>query len=390
MNIFGRLVEFEHPEYLLYSWVPTLIVAALCVASWYTMRKFQKAYANPEHLKRTTRTSTVAGAVVKTLGWSIVTFALCVALAEPYEKNAHMSVPQGSLHVVGAFDVSLSMAAEDYRFVRPTPDGGPPIGAWGSRLGTAKEEFSEQIFKSIPGNKIGLVTYTADGYPQSPLIEDYGTLRFMLHDSGWMGILSAPGGGSDYVQGLRVAIHTLRRDFDKSKRNVIFLFSDGGAPTFEDPEETTKWQKEYQETMEELNALRTACGGNLAIVVVGVGGPEEQMIPVYNSRTGERVDWFPLDKEEKAKTKLDDAGLRELANKVGGTYVWLSTDGKTKLPVDWASVIGGSRTVQGKLPLSSYPLLCAMVVIAILILRGWFRPSDKLAARPVLRGAQDD
>lgn len=387
MNILGRFVEFEHPEYLWYSWVPVLVVAALSLASWYTLKKFQKSYANPEHLKRTTRTSSFAGAIFKTLGWSVVAFALCAALSEPYEKNADMSVPQGSLHVVGAFDVSLSMAAEDYRFARPTPDGGPPIGAWGSRLGMAKEEFSEQIFKSIPGNKIGLVTYTADGYPQSPLIEDYGTVRYILHDSGWMGILSAPGGGSDFVQGLRLSIHTLRRDFDKSKRQVIFLFSDGGAPTFEDPNEQAQWQKELQETLEELNALRTACGGNLAVIVVGVGGYEDQMIPVYN-RSGERVDWFPLDKEEKAKTKLDDAGLKELANKVGGTYVWLNTDGKTKLPINWASVIGGQRTVQGKLPLSGYPLLCAMVVITILILRGFFRPSDQIAPRPIQRGAQ--
>ncbi|MDZ4833571.1 MAG: VWA domain-containing protein [Candidatus Melainabacteria bacterium] len=387
MNIFGRFVEFEHPEYLLYSWVPVFLVMAMCLASSYWLKKLQKSYANPEHLKRSTRTASMAGTVFKTLGWGLTTFALCAALSEPYEKNADMSVPQGSLHVVGAFDVSLSMAAEDYRFVRPTKDGGPPIGAWGSRLGMAKEEFSEQIFKAIPGNKIGLVTYTADGYPQSPLVEDYGTVRYILNDSGWMGILSAPGGGSDYVQGMRVAIHTLRRDFDASKRQVILLFSDGGAPTFEDPEETAKWQKEYTETMEELNALRTACGGNLSVIVVGVGGPEEQMIPVYNGRTGERVDWFPLDKEEKAKTKLDDAGLRELASKVGGTYVWLNTDGKTKLPVNWASVIGGQRTVQGKLPLSSYPLGFAMSVMAALILRGLFRPSDQIATRPLQRGS---
>jgi hypothetical protein len=388
MNILGRLVEFEHPAYIMYAWVPILVVMALCIASWYTIKKFQQSYANHAHLKHSTRTASLAGLLIKTVGWSLVTLAICAALAEPYEKNAAMTVPQGSLHVVGAFDVSLSMAAEDYRFTRPTPDGGPPVGAWGGRLQMAKDEFSEQVFKSIPGNKVGLVTYTADGYPQAPLCEDYGTIRYILQDSGWMGILSAPGGGSDYVQGLRVAIHTLRRDFDKSKRQVIFLFSDGGAPTFEDPDETAQWQKDYQETMEELNALRTACGGNLAVIVVGVGGFEDQMIPVYNSRTGERVDYFPLDKEEKAKTKLDETGLKELATKVGGTYVWLNTDGKTKLPVNWASVIGGQKTVQGKLTLSSYPLLFAMIVIAILILRGVFRPSDQIATRPLQRGAR--
>jgi hypothetical protein len=383
MNMFGRFVEFEHPEYIAYSWLPVLIVAAICVASWYSLKKFQRAYANPQHSKNGKESMSLSGLLFKTAGWSLATFLLFAALADPFEKNSAVSVPQGSLHVVGAFDVSLSMAAEDYRFSMPTPDGGPPVGAWGSRLQKAKTEFTEQIFKVIPGNKVGLVTYTADGYPQAPLCEDYGTLRYILHDTGWMGILSAPGGGSDYVQGLRLSIHTLRRDFDKNKRNVIVIFSDGGAPTFEDPDETAHWQKEFNETLEELNALRTACGGNLSVVVVGVGGAQDQMIPIYHPRTGERFDWFPLDKEEKAKTKIDESGLKDLAAKVGGQYVWLNTDEATKLPLDWATVIGGQKTVQGKLPLGSYPVLAAMAVVAALILRGLFRPVDQIGSRPV-------
>lgn len=382
MNIFGRNIEFEHPEYLLYSWIPVFVVAALCVASWLALKRFERAYANPNHLKTRAQGGSLFGLVAKTLGWSLVGFALCIGLAEPFEKNAQVSVPQGSLHVVGAFDVSMSMAAEDYRFSLKHPDGGPPVDPWGSRLLKAKIEFTEQIFKVIPGNKIGLVTYTADGYPQAPLCEDYGTLRYILHDTNWMGIGSAPGGGSDYVQGLRVALQTLRRDFDKSKRQVIVLFSDGGAPTFEDAEETSNWQKEFAQTLEELNALRTASGGNLAILIVGVGGHQEQMIPIY-ARNGERVDWHPFGTEEKSKVKLDESGLKDLAQKVGGQYVHLSTDSDTTLPVDWTSFIGGQKTVQGKLPLSSYPVLFAMAVFALLILRGLFRPSDQIAARPV-------
>jgi len=79
---------------------------------------------------------------------------------------------------------------------------------------------------------------------------------------------------------------------------------------------------------------------------------------------------------------IDEAGLKELASKVGGKYVWLDTEGQTKLPIDWASVLGGQKTVQGKLPLSRYPLACAMLAIALTILRGLFRPSDQIAARP--------
>lgn len=378
MNIFGRLIELEHPEFLYWSWVPVLLVAAGCGLAFYLERALQKAYANTDNLKRTTRLQTLAGLVSKTLGWSLAALLVMAALSQPYEKNRAVSVPQGSLHVVGAFDVSLSMAAEDYRFVLPTEHGGPPVGPWGNRLQTAKWTFTEQVFKAIPGNKVGLVTYTAVGFPQAPLCEDYSTLRYMMHDTNWMGILSAPGGGSDYVQGLRTCIHILRRDFEPGKRNVIMIFSDGGAPDFKEEEEKQEWQKELTETLDELDALRKMANGNLEVIVVGVGGNTDQQIPIYDPRTMERFDWFPLDSEEKAKTKLDESGLKELATKVGGNYVWLNTDGNTRVPIDWAAVIGGQRTVQGKLPLARFPLMAALIVVFAMIARGIFRPSNQI------------
>ena len=376
MNFFGHNIEFEHPVFLYWSWVVVLGMAAACVIGWLLMRALRNAYADPENLNRTTRAVSTFGFLVKTVGWSLVAFLIMVALAEPYQKNVDVKVPEGSLHVVTIFDVSNSMAAEDYRFVLPTKDGGPPIGPWGSRLQMAKVVFTEQVFKAIPGNKIGMVTFTGEGYPQAPLCEDYGTLRFILNH--WMGLLSAPGDGSDYVQGMRTAVETLRRDFEPSKNNVILVFSDGGAPDFASGDtDKAKWTDDFNKLVAEVNALRSQSGGKLKVIVVGMGSHTEQMIPIYDPRTWERAGWWPQG-EPPAKTKLDEEALKRLATATGGEYIWLATDGTAHIPVDWATVLGGNKTIKGKNPLDWYAIAAAAAVFALLIMRGLFRPTDQL------------
>ncbi len=383
MNFFGHNIEFEHPEIFAWSWVGVLGMVLACVLGWWLMRSLRNAYADPENLKRTTREVSFFGFLVKTIGWSLVAFLVAVALAEPFEKNVDVTVPEGSLHVVTIFDVSNSMAAEDYRFVLPTKDGGPPIGPHGARLQMAKIVFTEQVFKAIPGNKIGMVTFTGEGYPQAPLCEDYGTLRFILNH--WMGLLSAPGDGSDYVQGMKVALETLRRDFDPSKNNVILLFSDGGKPDFKSGEiDQGKWTEEFNKMVAEVNALRAQSNGKLKVVVVGMGSHTEQMIPLYDPRTWERAGWWPQG-EPPAKTKLDEEALKQLATATGGDYLWLNTDGSAQINKDWASVLGGNKTLKGKNPMDWYAIAAAASLFALLIMRGLFRRTDQLPRPTVIR-----
>jgi len=387
MEFMGRTVQFDHPEFLSWSWVGLLAVAVVCLVAYLCRKALRDAYSHPENLNRTTRAMSLVGFLTKALLWMAAAGLLIVALASPFEEDAETSVPEGSIHLVAAFDVSLSMAAEDYRFILPTEDGAPAVGPWGNRLQMSKHVFTEQVFKVIHGNKVGLVTFTADGYPLAPLCEDLSTLRYILTQTGWMGILSAPGGGSDYGEGFKVAVQTLRRDFDPSKRQVIMIFSDGGVPEFESPEDKAIWERDLGRTIKVFEALKAECNGNVHVVVVGVGGPLYERIPVYDARTWRRVDWFPLNKEEKAKTRLEDAGLKRLAELTGGTYIWLSTEGDTTVPVDWVGALGGSRQVKGKNYLSQYPLLAAMTLVGLLLGRGLFRRHDALTLpRPSFGG----
>lgn len=381
MNIFGKHIHFEHPEFLAWSWLAVLLVALVLVFGYINLLVLRRSYADEAHLKRTAPKPGLAFLVAKALSYGLATFLLMVALAEPYEPNRPTVVPAGSIHLVAAFDVSNSMGAEDYRDALPTeklPDGTPikPVGYWGTRLQVAFVVFTEQVMQALPGNQIGLATYTADPWPVSPLNRDYSTLRRMMK-TGWVRIGGAPGGGSDYVQGIRASVETLREGYDPKVRNIILLFSDGGLGLETDAEKE-EWAKEYQAAIAEVKALKAE------LVVVGLGSKQPQMVPVYNSETGERLDWFPVGapEDKKETTAIDEDALKKLVADAGGTYVYLDPTKPASLGVDWVNAIGGKRVTLGKLYLGGIPLLAAMGVLVLVLSRGAVqRPTNQPVSR---------
>ena len=85
-------------------------------------------------------------------------------------------------------------------------------------------------------NKIGIVNYTGQGFVQAPLTDGYEALSWMMDKR--MGINQAPGGGSDYAEGLKTALEMFKTQPQDSLQKVILLFTDGGFTG--DPEELTK------------------------------------------------------------------------------------------------------------------------------------------------------
>jgi len=377
MNFFGHDLQFEYPGWIHWGWLSLVFVVAVCVFAYVNMRALRDSYSDKGNLDRTTRALTWGSTIFKSVMYGLVALLITVALAGPFEANQPTIVPSGSLHVAAALDVSPSMAAECYRDVLPVPTGPEgikevPIGPWGSRLQTAKWILGEQMMKALPGNKVSIGVFTAEPWPQAPLSEDYATLRLMLSDTGWMGIGSAPGGGSDYVQGLRLAIQQLREDYDPNKRQIIVVFSDGGV-SFADDEAKAKWQTDYVNTIAELKALKAE------LIVVGLGNVAPQQVPVYHPVTLQRVDWFPVGEEKKEQTALDEAALKKFAQDCGGKYVAVATDGDGALKVDWVNAVGGTKVTMGKKYWAPAPLLAAMFLLAVTMLRAVWRKSDEVS-----------
>lgn len=388
MDFFGHHIEFEYSGWLSVWPLALGLMVAVCCFGFLSMRAMRNAYAHAENLNRTTRALTFVSALFQAGCYGGIAVLMCIALAEPFEPNAPTVVPEGTIHLAGSFDVSPSMAAEDYREILPTPvnesgEKAPPIGPWGSRLHMAKWLFLEQVMKALPGNKIGLSTYTADPWPQAPLGGDYGTLRFMLSDTGWIGIGSAPGGGSDYIQGMKIAVHTLRRDYDPKMRQIIVLFTDGGVD-FDSEEEKAKWNKEYTTVVEEVKALKAE------VIIVGLGSNVPQQVPIYHPDTLERIDWWPFRQEKKETTAIDEPALIALrdrlqASGVPAKFVRVPTEGDAALGIDWVATVGGTKQTMGKQTLTKYPVLLAMGLFALLMLRGLRRRDEAVVRRPVRR-----
>lgn len=368
MNLFKHIIQFERPEFIAFSWIAILAIGLLVLFGFVNLLALRRSYSIEENMRRTAGKPGWIGAVGTTAGYGLVVFLLMVALADPYEDNQVTVIPAGSVNLVGAFDVSNSMAAEDYRDVLPTPaiaDGShpAPVGPWGSRLQMARLLFTTQVMDALPGNEIGVAVYTADPWPISPINRDYSTLRRML-STGWLRIGGAPGGGSDFIEGLHTSVETLRQDYDPKKRQVIVLFSDGGVG-FDSEKEKQEWNEKYENTVKEVKAL------NAEVIVVGLGSAQAQMVPVYHPQTLQRIGWFPLNQPEnkKEKTAIDADALRKLADRVGGKFVYVDPQNPDSLTIDWANTIGGTKESRGKQSWTSVPLFAAMACFCLLMLR---------------------
>lgn len=363
MTFNGSTIEFDNPLVLSWAWAGIVTAVVLCLLGFWNMRHLRNAYAHPDNLNTTTRALSLAAELFTILGYSLAAGLLALAIALPVVPDTPMMVPAGSVNLVAAFDVSISMGAEDYRQVMPTADGGPPVGPHGSRLHKAKRAFLDDVMAAIPNNKIGLVSYTADPWPLAPLCTDYATLKYMLTDTASMGIGSAPGGGSDFVEGLKMALFTLKENWEPDKRQVIMLFSDGGW---------TENELGLARVAEEIKRL------NVKLIIVALGSTQKQRVPVYHFQTLQRVDWFPIEKDEKEETALEDAGLKKLQALTDAEYRHLSPEDPKSLSVDWVDTIGGTRQEVGRLPLLRYPVLAAMLVIALTVVRRVFARKDHL------------
>ena len=153
------------------------------------------------------------------------------------------------------------------------------------RIGRAKLEV-ESLLDELAGDRVGLVTFSTEGFVQMPLTTDYAAARTFLRQ---IDPRELPQGGTNLGAGLRAAQQLLASANDKGARTVL-LFSDG-----ED------WQGD---AVDAAAALKKA-GTSVYTVAVGTaaGAP-------ITSASGRAV-----------VTKMDPKGLAAVAN-AGGGQMW--------------------------------------------------------------------
>ena len=271
-------MNLSHPWILHFLWLLPL-TAVTFVVVYRKRRQALARFAENQLLNRLTPEGSRGRRVIKAVFCLAALGCMLLALAGPRWGSHYQEVTQKGVDIVIALDVSPSMLVEDVK-----PD----------RLERAKREITD-FLKVVQGDRVGLVAFSGAAYTQCPLTLDYGALMMFLN------ILHPdhiPVPGTD----LGAAIQGAMKAFDpKSETDkVILLITDG-----EDNEKRG------------LEAARDAARKGIKIFIFGMGDPAGGPIPASRGQGGFVKD----DKGELVLSKLNEAGLQEMAAVTGGEYV---------------------------------------------------------------------
>ncbi|ETN94684.1 vWA domain-containing protein [Zhouia amylolytica] len=272
--------------YLLFL-LPVLFVLFLAVQFW--KKRTQKKFAEADLLKRLSPDRSTSKSVLKLVVLMLAIVCLSIALVNPKIGTKLETVKREGVDVVFAVDVSKSMLAED---IAP------------NRLEKSKRIVSE-IINHLGSDRIGIIAYAGQAYPQLPITTDYGAAKMFLQNMN-TNMLSSQGTAIDEAIDLA---KTYYNDADQTNR-VLFIVSDG-----EDHSERA------------AAAVESAAEEGIKVYSIGVGTNKGGPIPI---KINGIVESYKKDQNGQVViTKLNEDVLKEVANKGNGAYINGSNTGET-------------------------------------------------------------
>jgi Ca-activated chloride channel family protein len=257
----------------------------------------------------------------------VLCFALLIAVAaRPLLSGDSRLIKEGTLDVVAVLDVSKSMAAED-------------CGPEASRIAMAKDALLECL-PELAGNRLGIVTFAGNSFPQAELTDDFQALRFVLRN--WVGVDSAPSQGSNIGKALSEAVQLFEKG---DKRKIILLLSDGGHVRPEN----------FGGTLADISA------NGISVVSAGLGSVKGSRVPVYEK--GEFKEWFKIEGKE-AVTRLNEEILEEISQVTGGKYIHLRS-GRELRGIFRNPALVGKKVLSGGREIFQIPLALSIVVLFV-------------------------
>jgi len=268
-------ITFEHPQWFwLFLLLPILIL-------WYIWKRNKQTAA--------VKISSIKGFKVKQgilpklkpllFVLRLLALALLItAMARPrtVDVSTRTNTTQG-IDIVIAIDVSASMLARD---LKP------------NRLEALKEVAAEFV-KQRPSDRIGLVEYAGESYTKTPITSDKRIVLEALQSIEYNNLLES---GTAIGMGLATSVNRLKES--KAKSKVIILMTDGvNNSGFIDPKIATELAMEY----------------NIKTYTIGLGTNGMALGPISMSRNGQL-------RYGSVKVEIDEALLKEIAQKTGGKY----------------------------------------------------------------------
>ena len=260
--------------------IPVIVVLFLLVLVW--KKRTRKKFANTELLKRLTPNRSSNKGVIKLIVLIIGLALLIVGLVNPKIGTKLETVKREGVDIVFAVDVSKSMLAED---IAP------------NRIEKAKRLVSE-IINQLASDRIGIIAYAGQAYPQLPITTDYSAAKMFLQGMN-TDMLTSQGTAID--QAIKLAT-TYYDDAEQTNR-VLFIISDG-----EDHSEGST-----------LNTVEDAVDEGIIIYSIGVGTEKGAPIPI--KRNGILESLKKDGEGETVITKLNKEVLIDIASEGNGQYI---------------------------------------------------------------------
>lgn len=259
--------------------LPVMVIAFLTLAVW--KKKTQKQFADHRLLKRLTPEKSKFKSMFKLLLWSLAIICFAIGLVNPKFGTKLETVKREGVDIVFAVDVSKSMLAED---IAP------------NRIDKSKQLVT-QIINNLASDRIGIIAYAGQAYPQLPITTDYASAKMFLQNMN-TDMLSSQGTAiSDAIE----MATTYFNDEEQTNR-ILVIISDG-----EDHSENA------------ISAASLAAEKGIRIFTIGVGKTSGGPIPLKRNGI---IESYKKDKNgETVITKLNETVLTEVATKANGFYL---------------------------------------------------------------------
>lgn len=266
-------VRFESPDLLHLLWA-LLFQALLLFLYWRWRKRTLKKLGSPALEQRLLLGFSERRFWIKNIMVALAVGLLAVAIANPQRLVRVKAEAKQSSDILVALDISNSMQARDI-----TP----------SRLEKAKT-FIKQFAQAIPNERIGLIFFAGEAFPQAPLSTDYESFMMFVQDAN-------PNFITDQGTDVKTAIDLASRMFDSGDGagKALVMVSDG----------------ENHEA-EAIERAEQAAAEGIVIHTVSVGTASGATIP--DERNGERRDFSG----QLIRTRSDEPFLRTLARAGGG------------------------------------------------------------------------
>ncbi|WP_422083024.1 VWA domain-containing protein [Ulvibacterium sp.] len=265
--------------YLLFI-IPVMIVLFLMLQFW--KKRTQKRFADLSLLKRLTPDKSDFKSYLKLLMFTLGISFLALGLVNPKIGSKLETVKREGVDIVFAVDVSKSMLAED---IAP------------NRLEKSKRLVSE-IINQLASDRIGIIAYAGQAFPQLPITTDYGAAKMFLQNMNTDMLTSQ---GTAINEAIELA--TTYYNDDEQTNRVLFIISDG-----EDHSENSV-----------LEAVEEAVEEGIRIFTIGVGKTKGAPIPLKRNGI---VESLKKDAQgEVVITKLNEEILEEISDEGNGEYI---------------------------------------------------------------------